>query len=95
MSTQLRVLVVEDSEDDAILMMRQLQQSGYETLFERVETAEAMKASLDQQEWDIILSDYALPGFSVPAALDITRERKLDIPFIVVSGAIGEESTTT
>ena len=92
MSTQLRVLVVEDSEDDAILMMRQLQQSGYETLFERVDTAEAMKASLDRQEWDIILSDYALPGFSVPAALGITRERKLDIPFIVVSGAIGEES---
>jgi two-component system cell cycle sensor histidine kinase/response regulator CckA len=92
MGIPLRVLVVEDSEDDTILVLRVLRQGGYDPVFERVDTAEAMNAALDQHEWDVVLSDYALPGFSMPAALGIVKEKELDIPFIVVSGAIGEES---
>jgi len=92
MGIPLRVLIVEDSEDDTILVLRMLRQSGYEPVFERVDTAETMNVALDQREWDVILSDYALPGFSMPAALGIVQAKGLDLPFIVVSGAIGEES---
>ena len=92
MSTPLRVLVVEDSEDDAILVLRELRRGGYEPSFERVDTPEAMHAALDQQTWDIVLSDYAMPQFSMPAALAMVKEKGLDLPFIIVSGAIGEEA---
>ncbi|MGB3128498.1 MAG: response regulator, partial [Dehalococcoidia bacterium] len=92
MSTPRRVLVVEDSEDDAILVLRELRHGGYEPSFERVDTPEAMHAALDQQTWDIVLSDYAMPQFSMPAALAMVKEKGLDLPFIIVSGAIGEEA---
>jgi PAS domain S-box-containing protein len=92
MSTPLRVLIVEDSEDDAILVLRELRRGGYDTTHERVDTAEAMKAALEEQEWDIVLSDYSMPHFSMPAALATVKEKGLDLPFIIVSGAIGEEA---
>ena len=92
MGAPLRILIVEDSEDDAILMLRQLQRSDYDITFERVDTAEAMNKALDEQEWDVILSDYVMPHFSMPEALNIMTEKGLDLPFIVISGAIGEES---
>ena len=92
MGTPLRVLIVEDSEDDTILVLRELQRNGYEPTFERVDTPEAMNAALEQQAWDIVLSDYAMPRFSMPAALAMVKEKGLDLPFIVVSGAIGEEA---
>jgi len=92
MSTTLRVLIVEDSEDDAILVLRELRRGGYDPSFERVDTPEAMQAALDQQTWDIVLSDYAMPCFSMPAALAMVKEKGLDLPFIIVSGAIGEEA---
>src|ERR1041385_1640706 len=91
MPTLLRVLIVEDSDDDTLLLVRELQRGGYEPLFERVDTAEAMTAALESQNWDLIVSDYSMPQFSGAAALTICRRLKLDIPFIVVSGRIGEE----
>ena len=91
MSKPLRVLIVEDSEDDALLVLRELERRGYEVTSQRVETAEAMSAALDEESWDIILADYAMPQFSGPAALELLQGKGLDLPFIVVSGTIGEE----
>ena len=90
MNVSLGVLIVDDSDDDAKLMIRQFQKGGYDPKWERVETAEAMEAALEQQEWDVILCDYKMPRFSAPAALKIVQEKNIDIPFIIVSGAIGE-----
>ena len=95
MSTPLRVLVVEDSEDDAILLMREVKRGGYDTTYTRVDTPEDMSAALDGQEWDIVLSDYSMPHFSMPAALALLKEKGFDLPFIIVSGAIGEEAAVS
>lgn len=92
MGTPLSVLLVEDSEDDAALLVRELQRGGYDPVVRRVDTAASMSAALDQETWDIILSDYSLPHFSAPAALSLCRERGLDRPFIIVSGTVGEET---
>ncbi len=92
MADELRVLVVEDSEDDAALVLRELRRAGWRVEAERVETAEAMAAALAARPWDLVLSDYALPRFSAPAALALLRATGLDIPFIIVSGAVGEEA---
>ena len=90
----LRVLIVEDSEDDAFLLLRELHRGGYEPVSERVETAETMRSALKKQEWDIVISDYTLPGFSGIEALNIFKENGSEIPFIIVSGNIGEEIAT-
>ena len=92
MTTPLRVLLVEDSEDDAQLILRQLRSGGYDPKRERVDTPEAMSSALDRGQWDVILCDYKMPHFSAPAALRLVRERNIDIPFIIVSGTIGEET---
>lgn len=92
MTTPLRVLIVEDSEDDAALALRELHRGGYEPVWERVDTPEAMRAALDRGPWDIVMSDHAMPRFSAPAALALMKERGLDVPFIIVSGSIGEEA---
>jgi PAS domain S-box-containing protein len=92
MSTSLRVLIVEDSEDDALLLERELQRGGYEIVSKRVETAKAMSAELKQREWDIVISDYVLPSFSGPKALNLLKEEGLDLPFIIISGKIGEDT---
>lgn len=91
MAIQLRVLVVEDSETDALLMLRALRQAGFEPISERLATAPAMSALLEAHPWDLILCDYALPQFSGAAALSLYKATGKDIPFIVVSGALGEE----
>ncbi|HEX4601061.1 MAG TPA: response regulator, partial [Gemmatimonadales bacterium] len=90
--TRLRVLVVEDSSSDAELMLRALRGGGFEPLYERVETPEAMREALARQPWDIVLSDYYLPRFQAPAALDLVRELRPEVPFIVVSGSVGEDT---
>lgn len=90
MATPLRVLVVDDSEDDAKLMVRELKRGGYAPSYERVDTPEAMSSALDRQEFDVILSDHGMPRFDVHGALRIVQERELDVPFIIVSGNIGE-----
>ena len=91
MSQPLRVLIVEDVEDDALLTIRELERGGYEATFERVETPEAMTVALEKQAWDIIIADYRLPHFSAPEALELFHQSGLDLPFIIVSGTIGEE----
>jgi PAS domain S-box-containing protein len=91
MADLLRVLIVEDSVNDTFFMVRELQRGGFNVEFERVETAASMQAALVDQTWDLIISDYAMPQFGGPAALALFRRLNLDIPFIVVSGAMGEE----
>jgi len=92
MSTPLRLLIVEDSEDDALLLLRELKRGGYDPAFERVDTSPAMEKALEQQTWDIILCDYNMPQFSALDALDLLKEKRIDIPIIIVSGTIGEET---
>ncbi len=87
----LRVLLVEDSENDALLILRELQRSGYETEHERVETAMAMRNQLTASSWDVIFSDYRMPTFGAAEALALAREMQTEAPFIVVSGRIGED----
>jgi PAS domain S-box-containing protein len=88
----LRVLIVEDSEDDTLLLIRHLMKGGYKPVYERVETAGAMKKALQEKQWDIILCDYKMPHFSGSSALTLLKEIKKDIPIIVVSGTIDEET---
>jgi DNA-binding NtrC family response regulator len=92
MNKQLKVMLVEDSEDDALLVLRELRKGGYDPVSERIETPEAMKVALQKQKWDIIISDYFMPGFSGPAALRLLKESGFDLPFIIVSGKIGEDT---
>ena len=93
MSKALRVLIVEDTEDDVLLLLRELRRSGYEPISERVETADAMKHALLERQWDIVISDYVMPEFSCFAALDLLKELGFDLPFILVSGVVGEEKS--
>ena len=90
MNRTLRVLNVEDSEQDMALLARHLKRAGYDLVLDRVDTAEAMKAALESREWDVILCDYSMPQFNALAALALTKEMKSDTPFIIVSGTIGE-----
>jgi PAS domain S-box-containing protein/putative nucleotidyltransferase with HDIG domain len=92
MGKSLRVLIIEDSEDDALLLLRELKQSGYEVEFERVDTAAEMQSMLNQKTWDLILSDYSMPEFNAPQALELLKASGLDLPFIIISGTIGEET---
>ena len=88
----LKLLLVEDSENDATLVVRSLSKAGYEIKYERVETAAAMQTALEKQAWDMIISDYSMPQFSAEAALLLLQATGRDIPFIVVSGTMGEET---
>ncbi len=92
MGNLLHALIVEDSEDDTLLIIRQLKQGGYDPVFERVDTPEAMSAALERQSWDIVISDYAMPRFSGLDALALLKAKKLGLPFILVSGTIGEDT---
>jgi len=91
MSVPIRVLLVEDSEEDALLLVRELKRGGYEPAHERVATEVALAAALDRQSWDLVIGDHSMPGFSGIAALVLVRGRGLDIPFICVSGTITED----
>ena len=90
MTKTLRVLHVEDQERDARLLTLHLSRAGYELTAKRVDTAAAMRAALESQEWDVILCDYSMPQFSALAALALMKEMNLDIPLIIISGTIGE-----
>ena len=91
MKKKLKILMVEDSKDDAVLIIRNIKKDGLDPVYERVETPEEMKAALDSKEWDIVLSDYKLPQFNGLDALKLFRRKNLEIPFIIISGTIGEE----
>lgn len=91
MSKALRVLIVEDSEADALLLLRELRSGGYDPGFERVDNPDDMSKALGTREWDIIISDYVMPQFTGLAALQLMKEKALDLPFIIVSGQIGED----
>jgi len=89
-SPKIRVLLVEDSEEDVILIVRKLKSDGLDISFLQVDTEQAMQDALDN-DWDVVLSDYNMPKFSALAALDILKKSEKDLPFIVVSGTIGED----
>ena len=91
MTKPLHVLIVEDSEDDTLLLLRELLRAGYDPVHERVDTPEAMRSALAGRKWDIVISDYILPKFSGPDALAVLKDSGLDLPFIIVSGNIGED----
>ena len=91
MDKLLRLLIVEDSEDDTELLVTELERSGYNLTYQQVDTASAMNAAL-AQTWDIVIADYTMPNFSAPVALSLLKEKALDLPFIIVSGSIGEDT---
>ncbi|HET6585166.1 MAG TPA: response regulator [Nannocystaceae bacterium] len=90
MGQPLRVLVIEDDVNDHELLLREIQRGGYDVECERVETATALCEALDRQRWDVVLSDYSLPSFDAPRALAIIKDRRIDVPFIIVSGTVDE-----
>lgn len=91
MNRSLRILNIEDSEQDVALITRHLSRAGYVLTSERVETPEAMKAALETRKWDVILCDYSMPHFDALSALALLKEMKLEVPFIIISGTVGEE----
>lgn len=91
MGEPLRVLIVEDSGDDAEMLCQALRRGGYDAICEQVQTAHALNAALDRQPWDIVLADYTLPQFDGISALQLIRERGFDTPFIFVTGSLGED----
>ncbi|HEX3625533.1 MAG TPA: PAS domain S-box protein [Verrucomicrobiae bacterium] len=91
----LHVLVIEDSENDAELLLEEIREAGYDPISERVQTAESLTAALVRHTWDVILSDYVMPQFSAPDALKVVRAKHPEIPFIVISGVVGEEAAVS
>ena len=91
MSTPLRVLLVEDSEDDALLVLRVLSKGGWAPEYRRVDTPATLQAALDSSSWDIVITDHNLPEFGSEAAILQIRQAGHDLPIIIVSGSIGEE----
>ncbi|NMF57609.1 PAS domain-containing protein [Pseudanabaena yagii] len=90
MADHLNALIIDDSEDDTLLLLRELRHGGFQVSWERVDTEATLCAALDRQRWDVIISDYCLPKLDAPTAINIIQQRQSDVPFIVVSGMIGE-----
>jgi PAS domain S-box-containing protein len=95
MATPLRLLIIEDNERDAALLLRELRRGGYEPIHERVETPEALSAAMDRGPWDLAVSDFAMPRFNALDALAIVGSRNIDLPVIIVSGTIGEDAAVS
>ncbi len=93
--TQLRILIIEDSGSDAELLLRELRRLGYEVISSRVETGNGFRSALATDRWDLILCDYSLPHFGTTEALGILKSTDLDLPFIITSGTIDEETAVT
>jgi DNA-binding NtrC family response regulator len=91
-STALRMLLVEDDAADAELLLQHFRHGGYEVSCSRVDTAEGMQSALVQGPWDVVIADYSLPGFGALPALSILQSSGQDLPFIIVSGVVGEET---
>lgn len=88
---RLRVLIIEDSKDDLLLLLRELRRGGYEPIYQQVSTQAEMEIALQSQEWDLIIADYVMPHFSGMDALKLMKEKELDLPFILLSGNISED----
>lgn len=88
----LQALIIDDSDDDAVLIARHIQRGGHELTYERVDTPAQLRSALASQRWDVVISDFTMPHFSGIEALDLYHQSGLDIPFIMVSGTIGEET---
>jgi len=91
MRVPMRALIVEDSDDDALLLLNVLQEGGYDVTHARVFSEAGMRAALGDASWDIIISDHRMPGFDALRALSVRAELAPDVPFIVLSGSIGED----
>lgn len=91
MAEQLCALLIEDSEDDAILIVNELKNGGYEVDYERIDTSDAIEKALGRRKWDIILCDHAMPHICAPEALQIVHKRNPETPFIIVSGWISDD----
>lgn len=91
MGKPLSVLLIEDSEDDAMLIVRELEHGGYDVDYERTDTTASVRDALNRREWDIILSDHAMPGSCALEALSVAKECEIDAPFIIVSGWMTDE----
>lgn len=87
----LNVLIADDCEDDALLLVRELRKGGYQPQFERVDTREDMERALEQRHWQLIITDHTMPGFNSGDVLDMVKRSGMDVPVIIVSGTIGEE----
>ena len=92
MAKPLHILIVEDSENDALLLLRELKRSGYEPVYERVYTPKGLNDALEKQAWDIIISDFVMPQFSGLEALRLTKTKNIDTPFIITSGKISDDT---
>ncbi len=91
----LRVLIADDNDDDAVLMVQCIRKGGYQVEHRRVDTADAMELAIGEPAWDIIISDVNIPGFGAKAALELYKRSGVDLPFIVVSGVVGEEAAVS
>ena len=91
MAGALKMIIVDDSEDDSDFIQDEIKKAGYELTVVRVDSANDLQVALAQGGWDLVLSDHSMPGFSASAALSVFEGSGTDIPFIIVSGAIGEE----
>src|SRR5437867_10957234 len=95
MGASLRVLLVQNSEEDAQSILHELEREAYKVSCGRVDTPEAMRVALGKQSWDVVISAQAMPKFSSFGALELLKEKRLEIPFIIVSGQSGEEVAVT
>ena len=87
----LRVLIIEDSEEDTDLLVMELRRGGFSPLYQRVDTAASLASALDHAKWDVIISDYSMPRFTLAEALAMLKTRQIDVPFLVVSATIVDE----
>jgi len=91
----LRLLLIEDSDADATLVVCALTRGGYTVVYDRVDSPAALTAALTRHAWDVVVADYAMPGFTAAVAFDLVRQRDPDLPFIFVSGTTGEDAAVT
>lgn len=91
MAERLEALLIEDSEDDATLIVHELEHGGYDVLFERIDTSDEIEKALGKKEWDIILCDHAMPHICAPEALQIAKRLCPDTPFVIISGWMTDE----
>src|SRR5256885_5586030 len=91
MKRTLRILIIEDSEEDTLFLVRRLERGGFTPIWKRVDTIESLRAVLAEETWDIAFSDHSMPRLGIRDALALVKEQGLDLPFIVLSGVIKDE----